>query len=236
MTSNILIVNLPKFSIIIPTYNEANNLPLLLSDLSFIKKEVEILIIDGGSQDKTIDIAKIYGSKIYQSEEKNRGLQLNIGANNAEGEWFIFLHADSRLTSDWFEKIKSFPLNKKSYFYSFKFKVNNKKIIYRFLEIIVNLRTLFFKMPYGDQGLLIHRKTYFKNDGFSKIPIMEDLDFIQRLNKNINFKLLNLAIFTSSRKWEKTNIFFQALKNWKLRRRWQKGESTESLFIDYYKT
>ena len=96
MTLNILIVNLPKFSIIIPTYNEANNLPLLLSDLSFIKKEVEILIIDGGSQDKTIDIAKIYGSKIYQSEEKNRGLQLNIGANNAEGEWFIFLHADSR--------------------------------------------------------------------------------------------------------------------------------------------
>ena len=59
-----------KISIIIPTYNEANNLPLLLSDLSIIKREVEILIIDCGSEDKTIDIANIYGAKIHQLKEK----------------------------------------------------------------------------------------------------------------------------------------------------------------------
>ena len=95
--------NLPKISIIIPTYNEASNLPLLLSDLSILSKEGEILVIDCGSKDRTRDIADIYGAKLHKSKEKNRGLQLNIGAKNAKGEWFIFLHADSRLKRDWFK-------------------------------------------------------------------------------------------------------------------------------------
>ena len=81
---------MPNISIIIPTINEANNLPLLLSDLSIIKKEGEILIVDCGSEDKTIDIVKIYGTKVYKSQEKNRGLQLDIGAKKSKGEWLIF--------------------------------------------------------------------------------------------------------------------------------------------------
>jgi len=75
---------LSKVSIIIPTINEANNLPLLLSDLSIIEKEGEIVIVDCGSKDRTIDIAKIYGAKIYKSKERNRGLQLDMGANNSK--------------------------------------------------------------------------------------------------------------------------------------------------------
>ena len=224
-----------KISIIIPTYNESNNLPLLLSDLSIIKREVEILIIDCGSEDKTIDIANIYGAKIYQSKEKNRGLQLNIGAKNALGEWFIFLHADSRLNPDWLKRIKSVLKDDESYIYSFMFQIDSKKIIYRFLEILVNLRSFFLKTPYGDQGLIIHRKTYFKNNGYSKIPLMEDLDFIKRLKNKENLRVLSFPIYTSSRKWEKTNIFQQAFNNWKFRRRWLKGESIDSIYIDYYK-
>ena len=87
-----------KISIIIPTIDEANNLPLLLSDLSITQKEGEILIVDCGSEDKTIDIATIYGAKVYKSKERNRGLQLDMGAKNSKGEWLIFLHADTRLT------------------------------------------------------------------------------------------------------------------------------------------
>ena len=225
-----------KVSIIIPTYNEANNLPLLLSDLSILREECEILIIDCGSKDKTIDIANIYGAKIHKSKEKNRGLQLNIGAKNANGEWFIFLHADSRFKKDWFTKISSILNNNKSFFYSFRFKVNNKKLIYRFLEFFVNLRCFLFKEPYGDQGLIIHRDNYFKKNGFKKIPLMEDLDFIRRLGKKKNLKMCKFPIYTNSRKWEKTNIIFQAFKNWQFRKRWLKGESIKSIYDDYYKT
>jgi len=225
---------LSKISIIIPTINEANNLPLLLSDLSIIKKEGEIIIVDCGSEDKTIDLANIYGAKVFKSKEKNRGLQLDMGANNSSGEWLIFLHADTRLTHDWFRKINSVLNRNKNYIYYFKFKINHKKIIYRVLEILVNFRSQYFKKPYGDQGLIIHRTTYFKNNGYKKIPLMEDVDFISRLSKK-DLKQLNLPIFTSSRKWERTNIFLLALKNWHFRRRWLKGESTKSIYSDYYK-
>jgi len=226
---------LSKISIIIPTINEANNLPLLLSDLSTIHKDGEIIIVDCGSKDKTIDIANIYGAKVFISKERNRGLQLNIGAMNSRGDWLIFLHADTRLTHDWFEKINLVFKGGKNYIYYFKFKINNKKIIYRFLEILVNFRSKYFKQPYGDQGLIIHRTTYFKNNGFRKIPLMEDIDFLRRLNNKKDLKQLNLPIFISSRKWERTNIFLQALKNWNFRRRWLKGESTKSIYSDYYK-
>ena len=224
-----------RISIIIPTINEANNLPLLLSDLSIIHKDVEVIIVDSGSEDKTIDIANIYEAKVYKSKERNRGLQLNIGAKNSKGEWLIFLHADTRLTHDWFTKIKLILKGNKNFIYFFKFKINDKKIIYRFLEIFVNFRSKYFKQPYGDQGLIIHRSIYLQNNGFRKIPLMEDVDFFRRLNNKKDLKELNLPIFTSSRKWERTNIFFQAIRNWNFRRRWLKGESLKTIYSDYYK-
>ena len=226
---------MPKISIVIPTINEANNLPLLLSDLSIIDKEGEILIVDCGSEDKTVDVANIYGAKVYKSKERNRGLQLDMGAKNSKGEWLFFLHADTRLTHDWFTRIKSVLKGDKNFIYYLKLKINDKNIIYRVLEILVNLRSKYFKQPYGDQGLIIHKSIYLKNNGFRKIPLMEDVDFFRRLNNKKDLKQLNLPIFTSSRKWERTNIFLQAIKNWNFRRRWLKGESTKSLYLDYYK-
>ena len=224
-----------KISIIIPTINEANNLPLLLSDLSIIQKEGEIIIVDCGSEDKTIDIANIYGAKVFISKERNRGLQLDMGANISKGDWLLFLHADTRLTHDWLRKINRILNGDKGYIYYFKFKVNNKKIIYRLLEILVNFRSQYCKQPYGDQGLIIHRTIYYKNNGFRNIPLMEDVDFLMRLNQKKDLKQLNFPIFISSRKWEKTNIFLQAIKNWHFRRRWLKGESLSSIYSDYYK-
>ncbi len=223
-----------KFSIIIPTFNEAKNLPLLLSDLSNLNSFGEIIVVDANSTDKTVDIANLYGAKVYHSNEKNRGLQLNIGAKKAKSEWFIFIHADSRLNKDWSKIFKSILTNDKSLIYFFKFKIDNKKIIYRFLETLVNARSFFLKNPYGDQGLIIHRKNYFNKKGFKKIPLMEDLDFLFRLDKR-KLKMLSFPIHTSSRKWEKTNIALQSLKNWNLRRRWLNGESIKSIYSDYYK-
>ena len=224
-----------KISIIIPTYNESENLPLLLSDLSILTGKVEVIIADCNSEDKTRDIACIYGAKIYKSKKKNRGLQLNIGAKNAKGEWFVFIHADSRLNEKFLKHIKSIVKSDKNLIYFLKLKINNKKIIYRFLEILVNLRSYLFKDPYGDQGLIIHRKAYLKNKGYRKIPLMEDIDFIKRLGNKKNLRMLNIPIYTSSRKWEKNNIIYQASKNWKFRERWRKGDSIKSIYLDYYK-
>ena len=173
--------------------------------------------------------------RYINQKKKNRGLQLNIGAKKAKGKWLIFIHADSRIKKGWLKKVKSVIRYDENSVCFFKFKINNKKIIYRFLEILVNFRSHIFKDPYGDQGLLIHRETYFKNNGYRKIPLMEDLDFIKRLKNKVTLKMLTIPIYTSSRKWEKTNIIFQAFKNWSYRKRWLRGESIKSLHNDYYK-
>jgi len=124
----------------------------------------------------------------------------------------------------------------KYYFYSLILIFISNKLTHDFISIsiVLNIRSKYFKQPYGDQGLIIHRSFYFKNNGFKKIPLMEDVDFVSRLSKK-DLKQLNLPIFTSSRKWERTNIFLQALKNWNFRRRWLKGESTKSIHSEYYK-
>ena len=222
-------------SIIIPTLNESKSLPLLLSDLSELRN-TEILIIDSSSKDKTREIASIYGAKFYQLKQKNRGLQLNFGAQKASGNWLLFIHADSRLRENWSEEINLIMQKKSSIVYFFNFKINSQKTIYRLLEFLVNMRCFFFKDPYGDQGLLIEKNKYFKNEGFKKIPLMEDIDFIKRIKKREYLVCLKNSIYTSSRKWDRNNFLIQSFKNWKLRKRWLKGDPMELIYEDYYES
>ena len=221
-------------SVIIPTLNESKNLPSLLSDLSEIRN-AEIIIIDSLSSDKTKEIAEIYGTNFYKLNQKNRGLQLNFGAQKASGEWLLFIHADSRFKENWSEEINLIMKEKSSKVYFFNFKINNQKKIYRILEFFVNLRCLFFKNPYGDQGLLIQKNIYFKNGGFKKIPLMEDIDFIKRIKNKEHIICLKNSIYTSSRKWERKNFLIQSFKNWRLRKRWLKGEPMKLIYDEYYK-
>ena len=223
-----------SLSIIIPTLNEAKNLPLLLSDLAEIKEISEIIVIDSNSKDATKDIASIYGAKCFNTMEQNRGFQLNKGAKSAKGNWLLFIHADSRLNQNWSKEISNILSLDNKFIYFFRFKVNNNSLIFRFLELIVNLRTLILKTPYGDQGLLINREIYFKYGGYKNIPIMEDIDFINRLKVNECLCELNSSILTSSRKWQKKNLLYQSIINFNLRRKWAKGYSLDDLYKKYY--
>ena len=223
-----------RISIIIPTLNESNNLPLLLSDLSEINNISEILIVDSTSTDKTKDIALINGTKFYKLNKNNRGLQLNYGAEKAKGEWLLFIHADSRLKFNWSIKVMEISKRDSNFIYYFKFKVNNKIFTYRFLEFFVNLRCFLFKTPYGDQGLLISKENFKTYGGYKTIPLMEDFDFINRINKR-NLKSLRIPIFTSSRKWDEVNFVWQSLKNWHLRKLMRKDYSINRIYEKYYR-
>ena len=223
-----------RISIIIPTLNESNNLPLLLSDLTEINNISEILIIDSTSTDKTKDIALINGTRFYKINKNNRGLQLNYGAEKAKGDWLLFIHADSRLKFNWSRKVIDISKRDSNFIYYFNFKVNNKFFTYRFLEFFVNLRCFLFKTPYGDQGLLISKKNFKTYGGYKTIPLMEDFDFIRRINKR-NLRSLKIPIFTSSRKWDEVNFVWQSLKNWHLRKLMRKDYSINKIYKKYYK-
>ena len=225
-----------RLSIIVPTINEADCLPLLLADLNLYAYEFELIVVDGGSKDLTQLIAKLGCAKIITLRERNRGKQLNNGAKIATGEWLLFLHADCRLKSNWGLKVNEVikdPLQKR-YAWFFDFKVKDHGIIWLILQLAILLRSNLLKRPYGDQGLLISKDLYTKIGGYKEIALMEDLDIVLRLNKINSIKPLGISIETSTRKYKNKNVLSVAIKNAILRAKWRKGENVKKLAEKYY--
>ena len=226
----------PTLSIIIPTLNEASHIPLLFADLNAWPYDFDLTIVDGGSKDLTISIAQIQGVNVIKSLKKNRGHQLKLGASKAIGDWFLFLHADSRLDKNWVNSILKIIKNENSrnFAWYFDFKIKKNKLEYRILEIAVALRSHFLQRPYGDQGLLIHKDLYKLSGGFSSLKIMEDLDLITRITKNKEAKRIGESIYTDDIKWANTNIIKRAIKNATLRYKWRRGYNINKLSKEYY--
>ncbi len=225
-----------SLTIIIPTLNEAERLPLLLADLQSWGGSLQIVVVDCGSSDQTRFIAELAGAQVIQAPKPNRGEQLALGASHSLNDWLLFLHADSRLSCKW-EKIVKSKTNdseKVSRAWYFDFRVKEKGILFRIMEFLVFLRSDYLHLPYGDQGLLIEKSIYKEIGGFTKIKIMEDIDIINKLTKRIPINSLGIPIYTDARKWRKNGILMQCWKNLRLRRRWNNGESPSSLFRRYY--
>ena len=223
-------------SIIIPTINEAEKLPLLLADINSYPHQLELIISDFQSSDLTELIAKTGGAKVIHNETKGRGHQLHNGATKALGEWLLFLHADSRLDADWDWKIDQIIKEdfNKSYAWFFDFKIDKEGVSWFLLELAVFIRSYIFQRPYGDQGLLISKSLYFQIGGYKKIPIMEDIDISIRLSQKTKMKRIRSNIQTSGRRYSRSNIIKNAIKNSNLINSWKQGESPTALVERYY--
>ena len=223
-------------SIIIPTINEAERLPLLLADINSYPHQFELIISDFQSSDLTELIAKIGGAKVIHNETKGRGHQLHKGASKASGEWLLFLHADSRLDDDWDGKVDQIIKEgcNKSHAWFFDFKIDKEGFSWFLLELAVFIRSYIFQRPYGDQGLLISKSLYFQIGGYKKIPIMEDIDISIRLSQKTKMKRIGSNMKTSGRRYSKRNIIKNAIKNSNLITSWKQGESPTALVERYY--
>ncbi len=174
-------------SVIIPTLNAQAALPQTLSALvpgviSGLVKDV--IISDGGSTDESCAIAENTGCMVL-SGPAGRGVQLARGAQAARANWLLFLHADTVLSSGWEEEAGHFMSQGYSPAHAgvFRFALDDFRPQARRLESLVALRCKLFALPYGDQGLLIHRSLYEELGGFAKIPLMEDVDMIRRIGR-----------------------------------------------------
>ncbi len=223
-------------SIIIPTINEAERLPLLLADINSKPHQLELIISDFQSSDLTELIARTGGAKVIHNETKGRGHQLHNGATKALGEWLLFLHADSRLDADWDWKVDQIIKedSNKSYAWFFDFKIDKEGISWFLLELAVFIRSYIFQRPYGDQGLLISKSLYFQIGGYKKIPIMEDIDISIRLSQKTKMKRIESNMQTSGRRYSRSNIIKNAIKNSNLITSWKQGESPTALVERYY--
>ena len=178
-------------SIVIPTLDAAEILGATLADaapgtvrLAERGVAVEVVVADGGSRDGTVDVARRHGARLVEAEA-GRGRQLAAGAAAAEGTWLLFLHADTRPASGWDEEVSAFIAQaaNRGRAACFRFALDDRALAARLLERLVALRCRLFALPYGDQGLLIHRSLYEGLGGFRPLPMMEDVDLVRRLGR-----------------------------------------------------
>jgi rSAM/selenodomain-associated transferase 2 len=189
-------------SVIVPTLNAARTLGPTLDALApqrsgFVK---EVLIVDGGSDDDTIDVAGAYGCRVVRAS-KGRGTQLRHGAAAATGEWLLFLHADTQLTADWEKVVSDFVAlpGAGQLAAVFQFRMDDDRKRTRALEVLVSLRTRWLALPYGDQALVLSRQLYDQIGGFLDIPLMEDVDIIRRIGRRRLIVLPAYAVTSAER-------------------------------------
>ncbi len=187
-----------NLTVIIPTLNSSKNINKTLTNVNkYFKK---IIIVDGKSIDNTLEIAKNYNLKIYLSNP-NRGGQLCKGAKKCDTDWFLFLHSDTLLANNSYKEIKKFIIkNNKNKAAYFKLKFNEKNKYSLLIENLVYLRNIIFRLPYGDQGLLISKSLYNKIGGFKPMPIMEDIYIIRKIGYR-NLYLMNSNVITDAHKY-----------------------------------
>ena len=218
-----------KISIIIPVLNENRLLQRLLCSLNkIIDSQTEIIVVDGGSKDNTVEIASKYVRQVFVTEQ-GRAFQMNYAAAFARGEVLLFLHADSVLTANAFEKLKELVKEPEYVGGAFRLQIDSNKLLLRIISRFVNLRSRFFHLVYGDQGIFVRKKIFMEIGRFLITPLMEDVEFYSRLRASGKTVILNEKILTSARRWEKEGIFFVTLRNWLLLIMYYMGVSTTRL-------
>ena len=218
-------------SILIPTLNEGRRLPLLLADLARWPHGLQVIVIDGGSRDQTTAVADLAGVKTLTSPERGRGQQLIHGMAAVRHDWTLVLHADSRLPPRWcsaVQRVIDHPHAASDAWY-FDFRVSGQRPMLRLLEAAVAWRSRWRQHPYGDQGLLIHSSLYVAVGGYRPIPLMEDLDLVQRLGAQTRLRRIGHPLITSGRRWQRHGVLQLAWHNALLRRRWARGASADEL-------
>lgn len=201
-----------EISVIIPTLNEEKNISGCLEGIIGARNS-EIIISDGGSTDRTVEIAERYtGVRIIPSP-RGRGAQMNAGALRARGEILLFLHADCILSTEALVNIRDVFEKNRIVGGAFQIKLLSDKRSYRFIERGINLRSRVFKIPYGDQGLFVKRSVFRAMGGFQHMSACEDLDFICRLKKQGKIAILDDRISTSVRRWEDNGILRTTFRN-----------------------
>jgi rSAM/selenodomain-associated transferase 2 len=218
-----------RFSIIMPVLNEEDILEQQLNHLvrQCSHSESELLIVDGGSTDRTIEIAQSFG--IVISSPRGRATQLNAGAAVATGEVLLFLHADTLLPDDAFRAIEHAFTTREVVGGAFQICFNCDQWPYRLVALSTNLRSRIRKIFTGDQAYFVRTTSFKAIGGFPDQPLMEDLEIITRLAKIGKVVLLPQYVTTSARRHEKMGLVPSILFMWYLRTLYRFGASPAQL-------
>jgi rSAM/selenodomain-associated transferase 2 len=201
-----------KISIIMPVLNEAKNLRDTLSQLTLSEKE-ELIIVDGGSTDDSLSIAREFTDKVFQTRS-GRARVMNFGAAKAKGDILLFLHADCILPDNGFHAVRQAMRDRSIAAGAFFLNIAHRGLSFRIIERAANIRSRATSLLYGDQGIFLRKDIFDRIGGFSDIPLMEDIEISGRLKKEGNLIFINPPITASPRRWLSEGIIYTTLRDW----------------------
>lgn len=223
----------PPLSVVIAARNEAPRLPLLLADLAAAPALVgEVVVVDGASGDGTGRLAALAGAQVLATTP-GRGQQLGLGLACCTGAWVLLLHADARLLPGWQGAVGA-ALGQAEAAWYFDLAIDGAQPALRLVEMAVALRSRWWQRPYGDQGLLLPRSLLSRAGGVRPLPLMEDLDLVQRLQPLTRLRPLQARLRVDGRRWRTLGVWQTAVANARLRRAWRRGVPTGALAARYY--
>ncbi len=160
---------------------------------------VEVLVVDGGSQDGTTDVARSRGARVLDSSP-GRGRQLDVGWRATTAPVVVFLHADTVLPAGWCEAVTSALDDEAVAGGAFRFGLHERGLSWRVLEWGVALRVSLFGLPYGDQALFVRRGVLETCGGVPDVPILEDLDLVRAIKGAGTLRVVAATARTSARR------------------------------------
>ena len=201
---------LDALDVIIPVLNGGARLAETLTALPPVH---QVIVVDGGSTDGSETLAAAHGARVLPSLP-GRGRQLALGAEASTAPWRLFLHADTRLDDAAWSALAAYIARPDAGARAavFRLRLDDPAWQARVLERAVRLRVAVLSLPYGDQGLLIHRDLYDAVGGFAALPLMEDVDLVRRLGRG-RLHLLDGTAETSAARWRRRGWIRQSARN-----------------------
>ena len=218
----------PTLSVVIPALDEEERIAAAVRSVQ--SDADEVLVVDGGSRDRTCARAEEAGARVLRSSG-GRGPQQDDGARAARGDVLVFLHADTRLEAGWADTLRALPRDVAGG--AFRFAVDSPRASFRVLEVGVWLRCRLFHLPYGDQALFTRRDAYAACGGIPRIPLMEDVAFVRRLRRVGRLAFPKTRALTSPRRWERGGVLATSARNLWTLTQYAAGRSPERLAASY---
>ncbi len=216
-------------SVIVPALNEAELLATTLQRVRANTAPHELIIVDGGSADDTITIAKHYGARVAHSPRRRRSVQLNLGAAEAQGDSFLFLHADTLLPPSAIGDIRSALESATTVGGAFRRRFASSSPWLRVTCELAYWRNRCFGWHLGDQAMFVRRTAFEELNGFQDWPIFEDLDFSRRLARQGRVITLPSPVVSSARRFARRGAWRTSWADFWLTCRYAGGVAPERL-------
>jgi len=192
-------------SVVIPVYNEEQALPATLQCLLAQSSTAEVILVDGGSTDLSLSVAAAYPEIRVLRANKGRAIQMNVGARVAQGEWLLFLHADTLLPDNALSDIEALDASIEAGGFQHCFSGQDWRL--RLISWLDNLRSRCSSVIYGDQAFFIRHDRFLALGGFPDQPILEDVALCVKLLPHARPHLMPTTVVTDGRKFLKLGVW-----------------------------